>query len=622
MDDSAAHDHVFKTLTIENFKSFTGDPVEINLSPVDNGINYVLGHNAHNERMGANGVGKSSIWDALSWCLTGKTVKGLPTTAIVPWSKSKGGTTVTLVMEIGEESFEIRRTTSPSRVTVNDTTYGQEDLDELVFSYEILTQAVVLGQDRPLFLDRTPGDKMKLLSEVLRLDRWEHRSSEARGRVSKYQKREANLTGEVEGLQLAVENAEEALKDAKREMSAWNKERESRVDEVASNLEDVRTSLTSVEDKVNEVDLEAARIGTELKVDGPEHKKRKDELDELKDSNLKLHSDYSSCERERERIEEEIVEMRSAKKCPTCGQSVKPANLKKHLSKLESSLEATLEEEEDLRIQVEESDKKVEALRKKINNDDERISELEDELRKAERLGRSHAERLSELKTEERSLSNKLKESEDEDNPHAQSVQKARRTLKRSKADLSEAEKDLKRARRSRVRNEFWAKGFRDIRLGVINEVLNEMNVVTNSMLVEVGMEGWSVEYTTERETKSGTTQRNLAAEVQSPTSPESVRWESWSGGESQRLRIVSALALSEVLLRYAGVSPNIMVLDEPAKYLSREGVDDLQELLSLYAESASLNLWYIDHQAVETAHADSVVTVVNDGGVSRIETG
>jgi DNA repair exonuclease SbcCD ATPase subunit len=209
---------------------------------------------------------------------------------------------------------------------------------------------------------------------------------------------------------------------------------------------------------------------------------------------------------------------------------------------------------------------------------------------------------------------------EEQENPHKKTVVDARVHLKEAKQEVSEAKADKKKIEAATGRASFWAKGFGDIRLSIIDEVLNELQFTTRSMLAEVGLGDWQVTYSTERETKSGTTQRSLGVDIQSPTSTGAVRWESWSGGEGQRLRLIVALAFADVLLNYAGVQIPIRVLDEPTQHLSTEGVKDLCEFLASYAEQAELNLWYTDHHAVESSHFTSVVTVVNDKDGAYVE--
>src|SRR4029077_19584673 len=117
--------------------------------------------------------------------------------------------------------------------------------------------------------------------------------------------------------------------------------------------------------------------------------------------------------------------------------------------------------------------------------------------------------------------------------------------------------------------------------LYVITEVLQELEFVSNAMLADVGLEDWQIKFSIEKETQAGTLQSGLHVTILSPSNDKPVRWKCWSGGEGQRLRLVGALALSDVLLNHAGITTNLEVLDEPTSHLSQEGVRDLLPFLA-----------------------------------------
>src|SRR6202035_4690082 len=100
----------------------------------------------------------------------------------------------------------------------------------------------------------------------------------------------------------------------------------------------------------------------------------------------------------------------------------------------------------------------------------------------------------------------------------------------------------------------------------------------------------------------------------------ELVKWRSFSGGENQRLRLIGALALSEVLLNYVGITPTLEILDEPSKSLSRQGVKDLIDYLADRAQNLGKRILLVDHHAYESSKFASVTTVVKDKSGSYIE--
>ncbi len=106
---------------------------------------------------------------------------------------------------------------------------------------------------------------------------------------------------------------------------------------------------------------------------------------------------------------------------------------------------------------------------------------------------------------------------------------------------------------------------------------------------------------------------------IDSPGSVGKVRWQSFSGGERQRLRLIGGLALSEVLLNHAAIQVDLEILDEPTRHLSAEGIRSLCETLPLRAERLERRTFYIDHQAVESVNFSTVTTVQKGNNGSRI---
>jgi energy-coupling factor transporter ATP-binding protein EcfA2 len=155
--------------------------------------------------------------------------------------------------------------------------------------------------------------------------------------------------------------------------------------------------------------------------------------------------------------------------------------------------------------------------------------------------------------------------------------------------------------------------------LHIIEDVLAELQITANAMLEQVGLLGWELRFEAERETKKGTLQRGLNVFVKSPHNEKPVKWESWSGGEGQRLRVLGALALGEVLLNRAGVEPTLEVLDEPTSHLSPQGVQDMIDMLHDRAASLGRTVLYADQTAIASDQFASVLTVERSGQGTRI---
>src|SRR5882724_1677285 len=111
----------FLTILIKNFKTIRS--MQFNFDrPV--GVHLVCGDNRVNKRLGSNGAGKSSIFDALCFCLYGKTPDGKRGPDLIPWS---GGDTIDVAV-LTNDRHAIRRTHSPNKLSYDGKVVDQTKL--------------------------------------------------------------------------------------------------------------------------------------------------------------------------------------------------------------------------------------------------------------------------------------------------------------------------------------------------------------------------------------------------------------------------------------------------------------------------------------------------------------
>lgn len=105
---------------------------------------------------------------------------------------------------------------------------------------------------------------------------------------------------------------------------------------------------------------------------------------------------------------------------------------------------------------------------------------------------------------------------------------------------------------------------------------------------------------------------------MKSPDSPEEVPWESWSGGETQRLRIACSIGLANLIRARMPNAPELEIWDEPTSFLAEEGVQDLIDFFSERAEERQVFL--IDHRSLDSGAFDRIFTVTKDKQGSHIQ--
>jgi DNA repair exonuclease SbcCD ATPase subunit len=604
----------FEELEITNFKSFVGKTVSVRLD--GDGVCYVRGKNLTNARCGSNGSGKTSIFDALCWCLYGRTPSLLRNPDIEPWYGKKE-TLVTLGFRIDKKSHTATRSTHPNRLLLDGVEASQERIEELVgISFEVMISAMLLGQGRPLFFDLTPGKKMELFSDALQLDRWDRYSDEAAKCVKDF---DADLTGfelyaaELNGSLDEVESLHKEAKTASEVWAAkWRTQQRTKEDErkvLAADLEKQENLLASAI-------LREEGASTELKAQQGALDKLEDDYQVLKRQEARLNEELLQSEHRASDLEEALKELSAAKVCPTCGQAVKHADLADHRAELKAELKVL-----QARLVAGVPDKLTKALEVLTEKAQQASSYLQGFRGRAD-AAEAEIGRLRPLVV---TLQTRLRQEREaakaaEANPHLAQIKTLETRRAALKAGIKSIEVKVTNASRALERHKFWVKGFKDLKLQQLDLILDELYIVTNGMLSEIGLGDWEVHFALEKETKSGSIQRAINVRIASPESRGLVKWEVWSFGEGQRLRLIGALALADVLLNHAGVQPNLEIFDEPTQHMSGEGIQDVCDMLVERANVTGKSIFYVDHNAVESSQFQSVLTVVRDKDGSYIK--
>jgi DNA repair exonuclease SbcCD ATPase subunit len=598
----------FDCLDIINFGSFAKQTFDLRSCPV--GLNFLRGRNEYEPRLGSNGSGKSTIWAAMTWCLFGRTVDNLRNPDVQPWS-GKGPTQVITKITKGKNHHEITRTIGPNKILIDGEPVGQEQIDKLLgINFEVFTHTILLGQGQPLFFDLRPSEKMRVFAEVLNLERWTSRSKAASGHADDIQRDLDVKSGELSGIDNTLKEVQSLIDDAKDKSERWEGERENRLKSDDKRLSMLKKESADYQRHLDKAALEHENAGTEAKALVTEIDKLKDQInaDVTKRGGIEL--EIKSITREIDKLDRELDALGKADKCPTCGQDVKGTNMDKH--------------KKEIRKGIVERQDQIKLLDKKLSNTDlrmkyticlERLSENYDKfnvlVESAEAKINFRTKTINELKVKITTLQNGIDELSNNNNPYQEQVRTLRKRKGKLQADKKDLDEDLVSLIRKLERTKFWVKGFKDVQLYIIDEVLQELEMVSNSMLADIGLDDWDIKYAIEKETQSGSISRGLNVTIKSPSNTKPVKWESWSGGEGQRLRIVGSLALSDVLLNHAGINTNLEVLDEPSAHMSREGVRDLCPFLAERARQSNKQVFLVDHLAIPSSEFASVITVV-----------
>lgn len=604
----------------EKFKSFVEEfDFTLNRTP---GLYLLKGVNVAEPSLGGNGVGKSTIWDALFWCFTGTTLRKLKNTDVKPWGTS-GSTWVETQVALDDDLITIRRSTNPNSLTLESDNHqtGQQDIstEELLQFFNMdetqLLHSLIVGQFGTFFFDMLPAKKQELFSSILALDVWLQRSKHAAAtvKVLKTGLQEAELEFG------RLESSLEMLRATAYEGDADDWERSH-----AEDLEDCRARISEISKELEAIDvseLEKDRDWTGELLLGVENTLRDldKEISAIKDDIRDAESDRRKADEAIEDLLADFEDTLSKGACGYCGHEVSD----REVDRIEASTKVKVEELED-----------------KLDAFDEEIAELEAELTPKYDYLRSQKEEADQLSNkyndfdvqirsalkDRKNLQRDLSRAESveskllrETNPWAKLRNSNESDVIELGAKLVEADSAVSTINAAIERTNYWVKGFKEVRLFLIDNYLVDLEVEVNNSIRQLGLDGWRIEFSVDRETQRGTIKKGFEVYVYSPRNSKPVKWECWSGGESSRLKLAGELGLMEMIFTATGQEPNIEVFDEPTSFMSQEGIEDLLELLRDRALLKQKCIYIIDHHSVSFGGFEGVITIQRDNLGSRI---
>jgi len=201
----------FKTLTIKNFLSVGETPVSINFQ---DGVNVITGVN-YDKEDSKNGVGKSTIADALYFALFGTTIRELPKDLIVnSFTKKKCEVVLDFDVENGNglSQYRITRTIGPTKcnmtrngedITRSTMAKTNEYIQRLVLSNgKIFQNSVIMTINNTVpFMAQSKIDKRKFIESILSLEIFSDMLAKAREEHNTLKKDYEVLFTKVEGIE-------------------------------------------------------------------------------------------------------------------------------------------------------------------------------------------------------------------------------------------------------------------------------------------------------------------------------------------------------------------------------------------------------------------------------------
>ena len=621
----------FKKIEIENFLSI--GKAEVTLDT--NGFVRVVGVNQNSQDLAlSNGSGKSSIFDAISWALTGETIRGLTNNVVN--RNTSGGTLVSLYFDCDGSSYNVIRTRDHSVFKstmflkvdgVDKSGKGLRETEKILNDYlpdismGLIGSVIVLGQGLPQrFTNNTPSGRKEVLEKLSKSDfmiddlktRITTRRDQLYTKQREYEDSALKVGTEIRLLEQAntsknsdlvcLNNRDELVsekEEIEKELESFVKQREY----LSKEVEGMEQHLTDL--RVEYVGLNSANTEEEHTTNDP----IKESIRPLCDERALLSAQMSVDEKEIDRINN------TKDVCPTCGQKIIGIDkLRESARWIEERLSTNKEKVRELSEKIDSASAIIQANELDIAN------KYADRKKKIEEEGNQLKSDIIKKKNELSIFDKEIEESKKDLLETLNSINNfdnLRKSLteeiERNKLQIAEKQEklgyiqleaeDIKK--RLAFVNQMWSCVTRDFRGYLLKNVIEYMSkkakefssVMFNGSYVDICLDGNAVSI-----------------------SYDGREYESLSGGEKQKVDIIVQFAIRDMLCKFLNFECNILVVDEVFDNLDEVGCGNVLNLINGLNNISGI--YVITHHGAELSipYDSEIIVTKGENGVSEVE--
>lgn len=619
----------FNKIHIENFLSLG----EVELSLDNQGYVLVSGINSNpNDNAKSNGSGKSSIFEAIIWAITGETSRGIKDVVNL---HGCDGALVELQFECDNNKYTLIRSKEHSKNKTNLKIYindedksgkGLRDGEKLLSQYlpdltpNLISSVIILGQGLPSrFTNNTPSGRKDLLEKLCRSD---FMIEDLKERCNARKSLLSNDLRSCEDTLLTLTTKQGILKENHLRIDSDIKALEALhidVDEMTnlqSKILELENKLLECQSQQVNYDKLLLDIRESINSSAQSYSDNIHTLDDkYKDTLTNLMNERNEVCITLRNLKDRLNYISNIKDvCPTCGQKivgvVKPdvepiiaeqSKYNETLSQLNASIkdvERTLDNEKeqyqnqynvtkkDLLTKETELRDKLQLINKSILNYTNECSALKNKLHDLESQSKRKEEDIARLKSELLDIDNSLA-SNDEKILYNMNV----------KEDLNS---------RLTVISKFNTIITRDFRGYLLNNIISYLDAkakdycskVFNTSLLNVYLDGNNISITYDNKF-----------------------YESLSGGEKQKIDIILQLSLRDTLCNMVNFSSNLLALDEIFDNLDDIGTKQLIDFITSELTDIS-SVFIISHhsQELNIPYDQEIIICKDANGVSTIQ--
>lgn len=616
----------FKKVIIHNFGSY--GHVELELQ--NRGFCLVSGQNNYTKDNAlSNGSGKSFIWSAICYALTGETINGIKTNLKNIHTEDQE-CYVQLEFLYNKDLYNINRVVAPKsdlKILKNDVDLSgkgiresEKKLLELLpdLTKDLIASTIIIGQGMPnKFSSFSPSGRKDLLERLTKSDfmiedlkarilaRMQELSSKIREFEDSLLANRTQLNGHMANLDRLKKSIENQQRPDFDNLIAIQNVKIAQLETQKSYFE---TMIAATEAGIENINKRLLELSSEkAKVSG-------EELSAYTSSFTKLNTDKTSLEFNIKALTAEIKKLQSiVDTCPTCGQHI-PNIQKPDTSAQEETLQSYKAALDKLKTDIQKCNTQHQEYLAQIEN------AFKDELNTLNTSISEKKKALQEARAEQTNCQASLDIEKASYNKLIYDKQNWDGFIKRQQDEIVALESEIARLT-NLIAITSLAKDDYDQRISVVKKMdqLTKrdfrgyllMNII--SYIDNKAKDYCAVVFGT----------RELSVEINGNALDITYCgkvFDGLSGGEKQRVDLILQLAIRDLLTSYLGLSANILVLDEITDFLDKKSCQAVMQLLEKELHTVE-SVFIISHHAEELElPVDSEIKVIkNEHGISEL---
>lgn len=613
----------FNNIHIYNFLSYKEAKIDLS----NKGYCIIKGKNNNpKDNCLSNGVGKSTIINALCFALTGETIQGVSSDLKNLYTNITD-CYVSLDFDVDGKNFKITRYKEPkSNLSIivdgeDKSGKGLRDSEKILLELipdltsQLISSIILIGQGMPnKFTSFSPVERKNLLEKLSKSD---YIINNLKSYISN---RTSELKNSIINTNNKITEANTVILLKQKDLDKYNKEKETIISK------DYKTLITDLENKNNIIkeDIDKNNIilndlNNKSYTDNLSEltskqttlleeldNKYKENLDNLKTEELNIKVDITS-------LEKEIKQLDNIKDiCPTCGQKL-PNIIKKDTNELKNKLfnlnENLNNNKNNYKEKLDAYNKEKKEINNSISKEIDNIKQLDKQLASDKTNYNNIINNLNiEFNNNVVEISNlKLEQSNNENllNNIIKNIEEVNNIIESTNKELISLKEELnEQNKHQEVVNNINNLIKKDFRTFLLSNVVEFINKTIKEYCPYI--------FGTD-ELDFILNENNI--EIIYCSKP----FENLSGGEKQKCDIIIQFALRKLMSYYFNFSSNIIALDEIFDNLDRKSVDSVLNLISSTLNDLE-SIFIISHHDDLSIPYDNIIEIIKEkDGISSI---